>query len=75
MAFLKPFGLQDLRIFLRPIFFLWGAMKNSLYSNNTHTHTIDDLKMVITEYIRNVDTLNITCSFLYRNHQEQRETF
>jgi hypothetical protein len=28
-------------------------MKNSLYSNNPHT--IDDLKMVITEYIRNVD--------------------
>ena len=34
-------------------FFLWGAMKNSLYSNNPHT--IDDLKMAITEHIRNVD--------------------
>jgi len=34
-------------------FFLWGAMKNSVYSNNTHI--IDDLKMVITEYIWNVD--------------------
>ena len=50
--FLKPFGLQDLRIFVRPIF-LWDAMKNSVYSNNPHT--IDDLKMAITEYIRNVD--------------------
>jgi hypothetical protein len=28
-------------------------MKNIVYSNNLHT--IDDLKMVITEYIRNVD--------------------
>jgi hypothetical protein len=28
------------------------AMKNSVYSNNPHT--IDDLKMAITEYIRNV---------------------
>jgi hypothetical protein len=28
-------------------------MKNSVYSNNPHT--IDDLKMAITEYIRNVD--------------------
>jgi len=50
--FLKPFGLQDLRIFVRPIF-LWDAMKNSVYSNNPHT--IDDLKMAITEYIWNVD--------------------
>jgi hypothetical protein len=36
-----------------PDFFLWDAMKNSVYSNNPHT--IDDLKMAITEYIRNVD--------------------
>jgi hypothetical protein len=36
-----------------PDFFLWGAMKNSLYSNNPHT--IDELKMAITEYIQNVD--------------------
>jgi hypothetical protein len=28
-------------------------MKNSVYSNNPHT--IDDMKMAITEYIRNVD--------------------
>jgi hypothetical protein len=34
-------------------FFLWGAMKNSVYSNNPHT--IDDLKMVFTDYIRNAD--------------------
>jgi hypothetical protein len=34
-------------------FFLWGAMKNSVYSTNPHT--IDDLKMAITEYVRNVD--------------------
>jgi hypothetical protein len=33
--------------------FLWGAMKNSVYSNNPHK--IDDWKMTITEYIRNVD--------------------
>ena len=36
-----------------PDFFLWGVMKNSVYSNNPHT--IDELKMAITEYIRNVD--------------------
>jgi len=36
-----------------PDFFLWGAMKNSMYSNNFHT--ADELKMAITEYIRNVD--------------------
>jgi hypothetical protein len=29
------------------------AMKNSVYSNNPHT--IDDLNISITEYIRNVD--------------------
>jgi len=28
-------------------------MKNSVYSNNPHI--IDDLKMAITEYVRNVD--------------------
>jgi hypothetical protein len=28
-------------------------MKNSVYSNNPHT--VDDLKMAITEYIRNAD--------------------
>jgi len=52
-SFLKPFGLQDLRIFLRLIFFLWGAMKNSVHSNNPHT--IDELKMTIRVYIRHVD--------------------
>ena len=36
-----------------PDFFLWGAIKNSVYSNKPHT--IDELKMAITEYIRNVD--------------------
>jgi hypothetical protein len=36
-----------------PDFFLWGAMKNSVYSNNAHT--IDELKIAITEYIQNVD--------------------
>ena len=89
-SFLKPFVLQDLRTFHRPIFFLWGAMKNSVYSKNPHT--IDELKMAITEYIRNVDrailntvgvsinvwrlagdTLNITCNFLYCNHQVHRD--
>jgi hypothetical protein len=29
------------------------TVKNSVYSNNPHT--IDDLKMAITEYVRNVD--------------------
>jgi hypothetical protein len=51
-SFLKPSGLQDLRIFLRPNF-LWGAMKNSVYSNSLHKYY--ELKMAITEYIRNVD--------------------
>jgi hypothetical protein len=37
----------------QPDFFLWGAMKNSVYSNNPHT--IDELKMAITECIRDVD--------------------
>jgi len=36
-----------------PDFLLWGAMKNLVYSNNSHT--TDDLKTAITEYIRNVD--------------------
>jgi len=36
-----------------PDFFLWGAMKNSVYSNNPYT--VDELKMAITEYILNVD--------------------
>jgi hypothetical protein len=77
-----------------PDFFLWGAMKNSVYLNNPHI--IDDLKMDITENIRNVDrailntvfentgesinvwrlagnSLNITCNFLYCNHQVHRD--
>jgi hypothetical protein len=69
-------------------------MITGYYSNNPHT--IDDLKMAITEYIRNADrailntvfentvrrlinvwrlagvTLNITCSFVYCNHQVHR---
>ena len=36
-----------------PDFFLWGAMKNSVYSNNPHA--VDELKMAITEYIWNMD--------------------
>ena len=60
-SFLKPFGLQDLRIFLSPIFFLWGAMKNSVYSKNPHK--IDELKMAITEYIRNVGRDKLTTFF------------
>jgi hypothetical protein len=36
-----------------PDFFFCGAMINSLYPNNPHT--IHDLKMAITEYIRNAD--------------------
>ena len=38
---------------LPPHFFLWGAMKNSVYSNNPHK--IGRLKIAIQEYIRNVD--------------------
>jgi pantothenate kinase len=30
----------------------WGALENSVYSNNRHN--INDLKMTITEYIRNM---------------------
>ena len=59
-SFLKPFGLQDLRIFIRPKF-LWGAMKNSVYSNNPHT--IDELKMAVTECIRNVDRATLNTVF------------
>jgi hypothetical protein len=36
-----------------PDFFLWGALKNTMYLNSPHT--IDELKMAITEYIWNVD--------------------
>jgi hypothetical protein len=36
-----------------PNFFLWGVMKNSVHSNTPHT--IDELKMDITEYIQNMD--------------------
>jgi hypothetical protein len=36
-----------------PDFFLLGAMKNSAYSNKLHKS--DEMKMAITEYIRNVD--------------------
>jgi hypothetical protein len=42
-------------------FFLWGAMKNSVYSNNPHT--LDDLKMAVTEYIRNVDCAILNAVF------------
>ena len=44
-----------------PDFFLCGAMKNSAYSNNPHR--IDELKMVITEYIRNVDRAILNTAF------------
>jgi hypothetical protein len=42
-------------------FFLWGAMKNSMYWNNSHT--INDLKMAITEYSRNVDRAILNTAF------------
>jgi hypothetical protein len=35
------------------LIFFWGAMKNPMHSKNPHT--VNDLKMAITEYIRNVD--------------------
>jgi len=44
-----------------PDFFLWGAMKNSVYSNNPHT--VGELKMAITEYIRNVDCVVLNTVF------------
>jgi precorrin-6B methylase 2 len=71
------------------------TVQNSVYSNNPHT--IDELKMAITEYIRNVGRailntvfentlrrfnkcletggghLNVTCTFLYCNHQVHRD--
>jgi hypothetical protein len=48
-----PVLIQDDQKFSVQFFCLWGAMKNSMYSNSPHT--IDDLKMAVTEYIRNVD--------------------
>jgi hypothetical protein len=71
------------------------TVQKTVYSKNPHT--TDDLKMAITEYIRNVDramlnavfentvrrvticletagdTLNITCNFLYCDHQVHRD--
>jgi hypothetical protein len=44
-----------------PDSFLWGAMKNSVYSNNPHA--TDDLKMAITEYIPNVDRVILNTVF------------
>jgi hypothetical protein len=40
-------------------------MKNSVYSNNTQK--IDDLKMAITEYIRNVDRAILNTVFENRS--------
>jgi predicted transcriptional regulator len=49
-------------------------MKNSVYSNNPHT--VDDLKMAITEYIRNVDraVLNTVFENTVRRVNKCRET-
>jgi len=44
-----------------PDILLWGATKNSVYSNIPHT--IDELKMAITEYIRNVDRAMLNTVF------------
>jgi hypothetical protein len=43
---------------------VWGVMKNSVYANNPHT--IDDLKMVITEYIRNADRAILNTVFEHK---------
>jgi hypothetical protein len=43
------------------IFFLWGVMKNSAYSNSPHK--IDDLKLAIKEYIWNVDRAILSTVF------------
>jgi len=74
-----------------------GWSKSLCAPDDYNPHTIDDLKMAITEYIRNVDRavlntvfgntvrrvnkcletggghLNITCNFLYCNHQVHRD--
>jgi hypothetical protein len=44
-----------------PDFFLWGALKNSMYLNSPYT--IDELKMAITEYIWNVDCAILSTVF------------
>jgi len=46
-----------------PVFFLWGAIKNSVYLNSHYT--IDELKMAITEYIRNVD--HVVLNVVFKN--------
>jgi hypothetical protein len=76
--------------------YIYRVIKKSLCTWRLQYSTIDDLKMVITEYIRNADraivntvfentvrrvniwrlaggTLNITCNFLYCNHQVHRD--
>ena len=57
-----------------PDFFLWGAIKNSGYSNSPHT--TDELKMAVTEYIRNVDRaiLNTVFESTVRHVNECLET-
>jgi hypothetical protein len=76
---------------------MYTMIKRSVYSNDPHT--IDDLKMTITEYILNADRAvpntvfentvrrvnkcletgggheNITCNFLYCNHQAHIDFF
>jgi hypothetical protein len=62
-SFLQPFGLHDLWISLSPNFSPGCDEKqNSVYSNNPHI--IDDLKMTITEGIRNVDRAILNTVFV-----------
>ena len=95
-SFLNPFGLQDLWIFLCPIFvFSLGAMKNSVSvrtqlmswrwpSQNTFgmwtalyrtrfSRTQFGVSINVWRLVG--DTSNITCNFLYCNHQVHRDFF
>jgi hypothetical protein len=45
--------LVKYRVIKKSLFTWWLQYKNPVYSNNPHT--IDDLKMAITECVRNVD--------------------
>jgi hypothetical protein len=52
VLFLQSLIQDDEKVCVQ-FFFLRGAIKNSVYLNNPHT--TDDLKMVITEYIQDVN--------------------
>ena len=94
-SFLKPFDLQDLRIFLRPIFFSGvrcktqciRTIRTQLMSWRLTSQNIFGIWTVLywtrssrTQFGVSInvwrlagDTLNITCNFLYCNHQVHRD--